>query len=80
MQTTTRRRTVAPYTVGGTIRLLHDSRQGVALGDLPIIRVTALADGRWRVTATRDHPVCSTVEVVVGADGRDRDGYVVVPS
>lgn len=69
--------TKAPYEAGGTIRLLHEGRAGTTLADLPIVAVTRLTDGRWRVTAQRDHESCPTVEVTVRADGHDDDGYVV---
>lgn len=79
--TTSKRRRTAPFTAGGTIRLLHDSDVGTAVADLPVVRVTKLADGRhWRVTAQRRHESCPTVDVVVDSAGRDRDGYVVAES
>ena len=65
-----------PYVVGDRIDVLHSCEgAGTEVATLTVERVKALAvNGRWRISTTR----CDgrPLEVEVGRDGRDRNGYV----
>lgn len=68
-------RQTAPYRKGSTIAVLHTCKHhNLAIAELPVRASRRMSDDHsWRITAARCDG--SPLEVVVGSDGCDSDGY-----